>query len=369
MVTLVHGVEFPGLMAEWTSEESGVAITNVPPVSAAIYGSFPKSGTRTISYALNHPNRLNSTVATFTQTLRFCPQLEDDDEPTDEQEQTLPTVNEGDSYPVLSVKRKQKKTTPPARYTEATLLGAMEHPGKFLSDSQMREAVEEAGGLGTPATRAGIIEKLVRIGFLERKGDKKTKYLVPTHKGIALITVMPEAIQSPTMTAEWEQKLTAAEQRATSVERRATTAEQKLTAAERRATTAEQKLQEVAPLVEIGQKVKEEETRKARARLRELGVSNPDGEDLRSAAQVGAVEKVRLMLAAGINPNSADDVGRTPLYNAAGEGHAEVVKLLLAAPGIDVNKTDIAGWTPLRHARYENKTECAELIRAAGGHE
>lgn len=82
MVTLFHGVEFPGLTAEWASEESGVAITNVPPVSAAIYGSFPKSATRTISYTLNHPNQLNSTAATFTQTLSFCPQLEDDDEPT-----------------------------------------------------------------------------------------------------------------------------------------------------------------------------------------------------------------------------------------------------------------------------------------------
>ena len=50
----------------------------------------------------------------------------------------------------------------------------------------------ERKGLGTPATRAGIIEKLVRIGFLERKGDKKTKYLIPTHKGTALVTVMPE---------------------------------------------------------------------------------------------------------------------------------------------------------------------------------
>ena len=65
----------------------------------------------------------------------------------------------------------------------------------------------ERKGLGTPATRAGIIEKLVRVGFVERKGDKKTKYLVPTHKGIALITVIPEEIQSPSMTAEWEQKL------------------------------------------------------------------------------------------------------------------------------------------------------------------
>lgn len=65
----------------------------------------------------------------------------------------------------------------------------------------------ERKGLGTPATRAGIIEKLVRIGFLERKGDKKTKHLIPTHKGTVLITVVPEQIQSPSMTAEWEEKL------------------------------------------------------------------------------------------------------------------------------------------------------------------
>ena len=65
----------------------------------------------------------------------------------------------------------------------------------------------ERKGLGTPATRAGIIEKLVRIGFLERKGEKKTKHLIPTHKGIALVTVMPEQIQSPSMTADWEEKL------------------------------------------------------------------------------------------------------------------------------------------------------------------
>lgn len=71
---------------------------------------------------------------------------------------------------------------------------------------EMPEDVERKG-LGTPATRAGIIEKLVRIGFLERKGDKKTKHLIPTHKGTALVTVMPEQIQSPSMTADWEEKL------------------------------------------------------------------------------------------------------------------------------------------------------------------
>ncbi len=65
----------------------------------------------------------------------------------------------------------------------------------------------ERKGLGTPATRAGIIEKLVQKGFMERKGDKKTRYLVSTDKGNALITVMPEQIQSASMTADWEQKL------------------------------------------------------------------------------------------------------------------------------------------------------------------
>lgn len=94
------------------------------------------------------------------------------------------------------------KTTPPKSYTEDTLLSAMERAG---AEETPDEA--ERKGLGTPATRAGIIEKLVRIGFMERKGDKKIKYLVPTHKGEALITVIPEYIQSASMTAEWEQKL------------------------------------------------------------------------------------------------------------------------------------------------------------------
>ena len=70
----------------------------------------------------------------------------------------------------------------------------------------MPEGVERQG-IGTPATRAATIEKLVQKGFLERKGTKKTKVLLPTDKGKALITVMPEEIQSPEMTADWETKL------------------------------------------------------------------------------------------------------------------------------------------------------------------
>ena len=85
---------------------------------------------------------------------------------------------------------------------EATLLQAMENAGA----EEMPEDAERKG-LGTPATRAGIIEKLVRTGFLERTGNKKTKYLIPTQKGTALVTILPEQIQSASMTAEWEEKL------------------------------------------------------------------------------------------------------------------------------------------------------------------
>ena len=111
-------------------------------------------------------------------------------------------LHEGDEITINQAGVKAGKTSSPKSYTEDTLLSAMEKAG---SDETPDEA--ERKGLGTPATRAGIIEKLVRIGFIERKGDKKTKYLVPTHKGEVLITVIPEAIQSASMTAEWEQKL------------------------------------------------------------------------------------------------------------------------------------------------------------------
>lgn len=114
----------------------------------------------------------------------------------------LPAVSEGDCLTIRAVEVKEGKTSPPKHYTEDTLLAAMEVAGA----DEMSEEVERKG-LGTPATRAGIIEKLVSKGFLERKGDKKVKHLIPTHKGMALITVMPEQIQSPSMTADWEEKL------------------------------------------------------------------------------------------------------------------------------------------------------------------
>lgn len=111
-------------------------------------------------------------------------------------------INAGEKLKINSKECKEGKTSAPKSFTEDTLLSAMEKAGEDeIPDDAERK------GLGTPATRAGIIEKLVRIGFIERRGDKKTKYLVPTHKGEALITIVPESIQSASLTADWEQRL------------------------------------------------------------------------------------------------------------------------------------------------------------------
>ena len=119
-----------------------------------------------------------------------------------ESEKQLPSLTVGEGLSVHSAEVKEGKTSPPKHFTEDTLLQSMETAG---ADEMPEDA--ERKGLGTPATRAATIEKLVRIGFLERKGDKKTKHLISTHKGTALVTVMPEQIQSPSMTADWEEKL------------------------------------------------------------------------------------------------------------------------------------------------------------------
>lgn len=122
--------------------------------------------------------------------------------PDEEKEAALPSLSADQTFKPVMASVKEGKTSPPKHFTEDTLLSAMETAGA----EDMPEDAERKG-LGTPATRAGILEKLVKTAFVERKGDKKTKYLLPTHKGVSLITVLPEAIQSPQLTAEWEQRL------------------------------------------------------------------------------------------------------------------------------------------------------------------
>ena len=116
----------------------------------------------------------------------------------DELERSLPSLNEKDILSSVDSIVTEHYTSPPKSYTEDSLLSAMETAGNAEFDDDT-----EKKGLGTPATRAGIIEKLVKGGFVERKG----KSLVPTKDGNNLVCVLPEQITSPTMTAEWENTL------------------------------------------------------------------------------------------------------------------------------------------------------------------
>ncbi len=117
-------------------------------------------------------------------------------------EQNIPDIQEGDERRVTSAAIKKKKTKPPARYTDATLLSAMEHAGKMIDDEELSQAMQDSG-LGTPATRAAIIERLIQVKYVRRSG----KTLVPTEKGITLISILPNYMISPEMTGIWEKEL------------------------------------------------------------------------------------------------------------------------------------------------------------------
>ena len=119
-----------------------------------------------------------------------------------EKEYPIPPLEIGQIVGPVVATIREGQTTPPKRYTEDTLLAAMETAGA-------KDAPEDAErkGLGTPATRAGTLEKLVDVGFVMRKGEQKAKSLYPTEKAAALIAVLPENLRSPMMTAQWEQRL------------------------------------------------------------------------------------------------------------------------------------------------------------------
>ncbi len=124
-----------------------------------------------------------------------------DDYPIDELQKLKP----GNELFVSSIKKTIGETKPPTRFTEATLLSAMENPIKFMknADKQLKKTIGESGGLGTVATRADIIDKLFNSFVIE----KKDKYIYTTSKGRQLLTLSPEDLKSPVLTAEWEQKL------------------------------------------------------------------------------------------------------------------------------------------------------------------
>lgn len=130
----------------------------------------------------------------------------DEDDSADaltERRQSIPKMNYSDSFTCGNTFIKQGKTKPPARYTEATLLSAMENPSRFVDnkDKEIKEYL--GGGLGTPATRADIIEKLYSSFYVEKQGNS----MIPTSKGIQLIDIVPPDLKEPVLTAKWEQEL------------------------------------------------------------------------------------------------------------------------------------------------------------------
>ena len=128
----------------------------------------------------------------------------DEDEGRDQQ---LPRLERGEAVDTRKAEALEKETKPPRRYSDASLLGAMETAGKLVDDEEMREAMKESG-IGTPATRAAIIERLIDVGYVERDA----RALVATEKGINVVRLLGEhPLTSPALTGDWEHRLAAIE--------------------------------------------------------------------------------------------------------------------------------------------------------------
>ncbi|MDF2946468.1 MAG: topoisomerase [Bacillales bacterium] len=130
----------------------------------------------------------------------------EDEETDDVKEQLLPRLNNGDILKTKLIVQTSGQTKPPARFTEATLLSAMENPTKYMetNDKKLVDMLKSTGGLGTVATRADIIDKLFNSFLLEKRGSQE---IFITSKGRQLLDLVPEELKSPATTAEWEQKL------------------------------------------------------------------------------------------------------------------------------------------------------------------
>ncbi|MDX6660341.1 MAG: topoisomerase, partial [Solirubrobacteraceae bacterium] len=130
-------------------------------------------------------------------------------------EQHLPKLERGETVETREVEALEKETQPPRRYSDASLLAAMETAGKLVDDEELREAMKESG-IGTPATRAAIIERLINVGYIERDG----RALVCTEKGLNVIRLLGEhPLTSPSLTGDWEHRLAAIEEGADSREK------------------------------------------------------------------------------------------------------------------------------------------------------
>jgi DNA topoisomerase-3 len=126
-----------------------------------------------------------------------------DDDANTEEEQSLPALSQGQTLPLSQTDILAKQTKPPSRYTEGTLIDAMQTIGKNITDPRLKAILKENSGIGTEATRAGIIANLIERGFITKKG----KQVISSDVGRRLIDALPDSVKSPALTALWEQSL------------------------------------------------------------------------------------------------------------------------------------------------------------------
>lgn len=170
---------------------------------AAFYPAFEYNQTTVITEVLEHSFKSSGRVVKnlgWKAVEKHASKAKKQDE--EDNDAALPDLMPGDERTVLNTKLKQETTKPPAPHTDASLLYLMERPGTRTEDEELMETLKKAG-LGTPATRAATIERLIQVGYAKRRG----KVIEATEKGENLIAVVPEDIASPVLTGKWEQAL------------------------------------------------------------------------------------------------------------------------------------------------------------------
>ena len=171
---------------------------------AAFYPACEYDATKVITAVGEHTFRTSGRVTVVNgwhdvPPLEKPPKTRKSSKPEEEEEGQLPPLKAGDTRDVKGTKIKEDQTKPPAPHTDASLLAAMETAGKDLEDEELVRLMK-GSGIGTPATRAAIIERLIKVGYASRRG----KTLNATDKGVMLIDVMPQEIASPETTGKWE---------------------------------------------------------------------------------------------------------------------------------------------------------------------
>lgn len=182
-----------------SSEELKVYDLIVRRFLQVFYPNYIYNVTKIITYA-NENNFITKGTTIIQLGWLELNQLDSNDK---KENDILPDVKENMEVKTNEIKEIQKKTQPPKVYNEAMLLSAMENAGRFVEEEDLKEQLKDSG-LGTPATRASIIERLLKVGYIERKG----KNLIPTEKGMKLVEIVPQELKSPETTGKWEKGLT-----------------------------------------------------------------------------------------------------------------------------------------------------------------